>query len=446
MKISMYAAICAALSPFAAHAHDDGKGQIIMPAFEFLLEEFSNVAGANANPASNAPQGHAPCINGMAAGVYPCDGIDMLSHLTLDDLGFTFVNDMWGWTDPVTKRDYALVGGAEGMTIVDISDPKRPVVIGQLPARFSQSLVFWRDIKVYKDHAFIVAEDLGSGLQVFDLTEVRNYLGTPMTFASTATYDGYDHSHNIAINEDTGYAYVIGSDTCEGGLHMIDISSPTNPVFAGCGSTFGYIHDTQCVVYEGPDTNYVGREICFNSATNDLGGPFSPDRFESVLDIVDVTVKGAPVQLGRVEYPLDGYSHQGWLSNDQAYFFHNDELDELFRGSNTSTRIFDVSDLNNPVLVREVDHGTGAIGHNAYTEGDYLYASNYTSGLRVYDTGIAGDGELPELVWFDMYPENDLASFEGGTWSNYPYFRQKKIVAASSMERGLFILQPRLGN
>ena len=446
MKTFLSAAVLAASIPAIASAHDDGKGNVVMPAFEFLLQEFSNVVGANANEDSNAPKGHAPCINGMAAGVYPCQSVDMLSHLTLTDLGFSFVNDMWGWTDPVTNRDYALVGGGEGVAIVDISDPKRPVIIGHLPARFDQSLIIWRDIKVYKDHAYVVAEDPGSGLQILDLTEVRNYTGTPITFAATATYDGYNHSHNIAINEDTGYAYVVGSDTCGAGLHMIDISSPANPVFAGCGSYFGYIHDTECVVYDGPDASYQGREICFNSATNDLGGPFTPGRFESVLDIVDVTDKAAPVQLGRVEYPLDGYSHQGSLSGDKRFFFHNDELDELFRGSNTSTRIFDVSDLNNPTLVNEVLHATTSIGHNAYVKGDKLYAANYTSGLRVYDTTIAADGELPELAWFDMYPANDNNSFEGGAWTAFPFFRQKKIVAVSSSERGLFILQPRLGN
>ena len=54
-------------------------------------------------------------------------------------------------------------------------------------------------------------------------------------------------------------------------------------------------------------------------------------------------------------------------------------------------------------------------------------------------------GELPEVAYFDVYPENDNASFEGGTWSNYPYFSQKGVVAVTSMDRGLFILQPRLG-
>ena len=105
-----------------------------------------------------------------------------------------------------------------------------------------------------------------------------------------------------------------------------------------------------------------------------------------------------------------------------------------------------MSDLNNPVLVNEVLHATTSIGHNAYVEGDYLFAANYTTGLRIYDTSVADSGHLPEMAWFDVYPENDNNTFEGGSWSSYPYFRQGKIVAVSSSERGLFVLRPRIGN
>jgi hypothetical protein len=46
---------------------------------------------------------------------------------------------------------------------------------------------------------------------------------------------------------------------------MIDINDPKDPTYAGCFQDHGYVHDTQCVVYEGPDRRYHGREICFNS-------------------------------------------------------------------------------------------------------------------------------------------------------------------------------------
>jgi choice-of-anchor B domain-containing protein len=442
-----------AVAPIAALAHDDGKGNIILPTFEVLQQEAANVVAANSALDSNSPKSFAPCINGLAAGTYPCDGIDMMSRVSLEDLGLTYVNDMWGWTDPLSKKDYAIVGGGLATSFVDITDPKRPKVVGVLPARFTVSNFIWRDIKVHKDHAFIISEDGGSGIQIFDLTLLRNYNGETMALETTATYDGFDHSHNIAINEDTGVAYVIGSNTCNAALHMVDVSDPVNPSFLGCAGD-SYIHDTQCVSYEGPDANFHGREICFNSAADFFD--FSPAGIINTLEIIDVTDKDAPVQLSEIEYPLDGYSHQGWLSIDQSLFFHNDELDEIepetfglgFPGVNTTTRIFNVSDLTNPYLVAAVDHGTQAITHNAYTENDYLYAANYMDGLRIFDTTIAAEGFLPEVAYFDTYPEPDLPGFDAfnaGAWSNYPYFRQKKIVAVSSQDRGLFVLRPRVG-
>lgn len=86
-----------------------------------------------------------------------------------------------------------------------------------------------------------------------------------------------------------------------------------------------------------------------------------------------------------------------------------------------------------------------SIGHNAYTEGSHMFASNYTAGLRVYSTTNVAAGELPLEAWFDVYPENDNPTFEGGTWGNYPFFSQKKLVAVGSQDRGLFLLRPRVG-
>lgn len=57
----------------------------------------------------------------------------------------------------------------------------------------------------------------------------------------------------------------MGSDTCAGGLHIINITTPTNPLFAGCHST-ARTHDTQCVIYQGPDADYPNNpEICVSS-------------------------------------------------------------------------------------------------------------------------------------------------------------------------------------
>lgn len=437
--VALVASLSLVLAGGAAFAHDDGKGFVTPPSLEYQQQELEGVRAANANPDSNAPKTFSPCVKGMAADTYPCKKVDMMSHLSLDDLGLSFGNDVWGWVDPATGKEYALMGGAEGTVFVDISDPKRPDVVGILPTHTTGAFI-WRDIKVYADHAYVVSEDPGHGMQVFDLTRLRGVTGDPVTFTEDFDYQGIGSSHNLNINEDTGYAYVVGSTECAGGLHMVDLSVPDAPTFAGCWSDDGYIHDTQCVIYEGPDATYRGREICFNSAAtfND----FTPEGIINQVTVTDVTDKANPVALGSFEYATDGYSHQGWLTPDQKYFLHNDELDELFHGIGTTTRIFDVRDLDDISVSATTDNGNPAIGHNQYTEGNRVYASNYTSGLRIMDTSRVGAGELPELGYFDMYPEDDSTSFDGGTWSNYPYY-DSRSVAVSSMDRGLFILRPK---
>jgi choice-of-anchor B domain-containing protein len=321
----------------ASVAHDDGKGNVHPPGQDAQAHELENVVAANAHEDSNAPQGFAPCIQGMAADTYPCDGVDMMSHLTLSDLGLSFANDIWGWTDPVTGAEYALIGGIEGTVFVDISDPKRPDVVGILPTHSNEGNQVWRDIKVHADHAYVVSEHTDHGLQVFDLTQLRD-VSERTVFDETAHYDEFGSAHNLNINEDTGFAYVIGTATCDGGLHMVDVSDPTAPTSAGCFSEHGYIHDTQCVVYEGPDAEHQGREICFNSNAEIPGGVFA--NIENTLSNVDVTDKDNPVALSRTFYDNDGYSHQGWLTPDQATFLHGDELDELFgEVGETTTRV-----------------------------------------------------------------------------------------------------------
>ena len=75
-------------------------------------------------------------------------------------------------------------------------------------------------------------------MQVFDLTRLRDVGSEPVTFEADAHYDGIASAHNIVINEETGFAYSVGSsgggETCGGGLHMIDINEPTEPSFVGC--------------------------------------------------------------------------------------------------------------------------------------------------------------------------------------------------------------------
>ena len=368
------------------------------------------------------------CSDGMA-GTYPCSNVDLMSFLALADIGGGEANDIWGWTDSSTGKEYAIMGRTNGTSFVDISDPVNPIYLGNLPPHSTNST--WRDIKVYADHAFIVTEARGSGMQVFDLTQLRMVASPPATFSGTAHYPGFSYAHNLAINEDSGFAYAVGTNNCSGGLHMIDIQTPTKPASAGCFSADGYTHDAQCVNYDGPDLDHQGKEICFNSNLD-------------TLTIVDVTNKAGPAMLSRTGYSGSRDTHQGWLTEDQAYFLLGDELDETNNPNVTNTRTYmwDVSDLDHPALIGSHDSTTTATDHNQYVKGSYTYQSNYRAGLRILDITDIANGNLTEVAFFDVYPGSDSPN-EDGTWSNYPFF-DSGIVIVSEIEQGLFILRPNL--
>jgi choice-of-anchor B domain-containing protein len=337
-------------------------------------------------------------------------------------MGGTTGNDIWGWFDASTGNEYALMGMTNGTAFVDITNPEDPVFLGRLPSETVDSP--WRDIKVYQNHAYIVADNAGAhGMQVFDLTRLRG-LAAPQTFSADVVYGDFANAHNIAINDDTGFAYVVGTNTCNEGLHMIDIGTPINPMFAGCHSAFE-IHDTLCVNYQGPDADHVNSEVCLNSAK---------DRVE----IVDVTVKSAPVTLSSTMYPQLGFVHQGWLTEDHRFLLVGDELDELNFNVPTRTHVIDVSDLDAPVYVFAYEAATTSIDHNLYVLGTRVFAANYTSGLRVLDIGNLANNELTEAAFFDTFPDSEAAVFDGA-WSVYPYLPSGTILV-SDLTNGLFIL------
>ena len=209
---------------------------------------------------------------------------------------------------------------------------------------------------MYSDHAFIVSEASGHGMQVFDLTQLRDVQpSVPVfEFQETAHYSEMGNTHNIVGNEDTGFMYAVGTRTCNSGLHMINVRDPTNPQFSGCFGDDGYVHDAQCVVYDGPDVQFKGREICF--CYN-----------EDTLTIVDVENKEKVEMLSRVPYDNSQYTHQGWLIGDQSYLLLNDELDELFGPSpNTRSMIWNVDNLSKPVLTGSFYSTEQATDHNLY--------------------------------------------------------------------------------
>ena len=368
-------------------------------------------------------------------GLYPSQNVTFLARVAVSqmDPGSADANDCWGYVSP-TGREIAIIGLRDATSFVDITSPTSPVILGT----FSSPTSLWRDIKVLGDFAYVVSEG-GGHIQVFELTDVDN--GNVINRGFTS-FGGSSATHNIVVNEDSGYLYRVGGGN-DLGLRAYSVGAnglpgtATAPVQASVQSNL-YVHDAQVVTYDsGP---YAGREIAF------LFSGFGNGGTDTALRIYDVTNKSNIFELGIVRYPGRAYCHQGWLSEDKKYIYMNDELDEGATRSTTTLHIVNVEDLENPFYVKAWSNGNTARDHNCYIKGNYIYAANYRSGLRIHDIS---DPENPvEVAWIDTFPADDSNSNNqgfDGAWSSFPYFPSGNVII-SDIQQGLVIVRPEIEN
>ncbi len=344
---------------------------------------------------------------------FTSENVQLKSWLPLNELdNADSGNDCWGYVSP-SGREYALMGTSSGTVVVEITNPGNAQVIASLSGNNS----LWRDIKTYGTYMYCVSEG-GGGIQVFNLNNID--LGQVQTLNSA----GSGSSHNVAIDTESGYLYRTGANN--DGLMFYSLANPAAPVQVGSWSD-RYVHDAQVVTYtDGP---FAGRQIAFCCAG------FSGGWSDTGLTIVDVTNKSNPFVVSQTYYSNAAYSHQGWLSEDRRFFYLNDELDEQNFGGTTTTRVINVEDIENPSFIGTFTSGSTSIDHNLYTHNGFIFEANYRSGLRVFEA--SNPTNPTQYGYFDTYPSNDNASFNG-LWNVYPYFPSGTVIG-SDLERGLFV-------
>jgi choice-of-anchor B domain-containing protein len=282
-------------------------------------------------------------------------------------------------------------------------------------------------VKVYDHYAYVVSEAVGFGLHIFDLLQIVGTSSAPsQPYQPTVHYTaGFSTAHNLILNEQTGTLLAVGTNTCNGGAHVMRVNGTfaTNPQSEGCIDTEGYIHDGQCIVYGGPDAQYNGKEICFFASGDD-----------GAIRIYDLTARQL---ISRLAYQGAQYSHQCWLSEDQTLLFLGDEMDEMVDGSNTKTFVFNVVDLNVPQFVQRYTSPNRYIDHNMYVMGNALLQANYAGGLRVLRIDEMATSILAEVGHYKT--STALNGQMKGAWSVFPYFGGGKIVVSG--DEGIHVLQ-----
>jgi len=407
-----------------------GTGQGADP--EMLMAVMGTV-GASAGPAE--------CTDGTAAG-FACNGIDLISQVALADFSGTpsGANDVWGFVDLNSEREYALVGLRNGMAVFDIANPAAPVEIGTIPGTETG----WRDIKVlqffdadaqrWQAYAYVSADGANDRLTVVDLSGLPNRIElvgrlTPDLRAHNLAMSGVDFSLNITLPDRDAVLFQAGSNLNSGGFRAFSLDNPRAPALISQGQ-FGYMHDGTPMVLHDP----AQIAACPNrTQVCEVLADFN----ESTLDLWDITDPAAPARLSSVSYPNARYVHSGSWSEDGRYVYVHDELAERDLGINTTVHIFDVGNLLQPVLAGTWTGTDRAIDHNGYPRGNRYYISHYTRGLTVLD--ITTPTAPVRVGHFDSFPVSNNPSFSGA-WGVYPFLPSRNILI-SDIQAGLFVLR-----
>ncbi len=310
-------------------------------------------------------------------------------------------------------REYALVGGSQGLIIVDITNPAAPVDIVQIPGPDN----LWKEIKTYSHYAYVTSEG-GQGLQIVDLSA----LPSPNLDYHFYTGDGeiagqLNTIHALHIDTKKGFVYLFGGGLLGGAAKVLDLNVDAyNPTYVGKFDALGYIHDG----YADNDTLYA----CHI--------------YSGLLSVVNMSNKSNPVLLGTVQTP-GKFTHNAWITDDRKHILTTDEDTPSFVTS------YDVSD---PEDIKELDRtstndGNNSIGHNVHVRNDWAVTSWYTDGLVISDVHRPDNMVITGLydTWAGTGPGFD------GCWGVFPFFPSGTVIASNIPNTNggtgkLFVLTP----
>jgi choice-of-anchor B domain-containing protein len=394
--------------------------------------------------ATEKSQSAAPCV-GNTSGGFPCQAVSLLSHLAFDVLKptSTRANDIWGYTDLNTGREYAFIGVENGVAILDITDPTAPEQVGA-PTGTGTT---WRDIEIYQQFdataqrwrafAYVTSDNTPADpLMMLDLSGLPNGVERiDFTSDHRSAHTNYmtnaDWAYGISQTGETPVLAIAGSNLNSGNHRLYSLANPRAPALISVSAS-GYAHDLTSF----PIRDARKNTQCVNAAAQPVCQVLT-DFNENTFDLWDVTNPASRQLLVSQPYQNARYTHSGWWTEDGQFLFVHDELDERDFGLNTTVRVFDMSNLRAPVLAGSWVGPTRAIDHNGYAKGNRYYFANYSEGLTVLD--ITNPATPTRVGFFDTFPATAELGFVGA-WGTYPFF-PSGTIAISDINTGLYLVR-----
>lgn len=305
-------------------------------------------------------------------------------------------------------REYAVIGTTGGTAIYNVSNPWSIHRVGFISGPSSS----WREMKSYRNWIYIVTEGTGAG-QGVQIVRMTN----PEAPVLAATYLGtFVRSHTVSV--DTARALLIcnGTRNAAGqqtGVRVLSLANPELPVEVGAWP--GGVIQNDLYVH---DSVPIGDRL------------FASSIYSGIQRILDFTNPAAISQIAEWSY-FGAFTHNAWPDATGRYLYVTDET------NGEPLKVFDIADPQNPNLSFTLTSNPRAIVHNAHVQGNELYLSNYTEGIRILD--LTDPAHPAEFAWADSYPGASGGFF--GVWEVCPYFPSGTVIA-SDMQTGLYVYRP----
>jgi len=313
----------------------------------------------------------------------------------------TLYSAVWGYKAP-NGREYALLGCPSGTAFIDVTDSANIREVDYLTGVTSS----WREMKTYSHYAYIVSEGFNSRLQIVDL----QYLPDSVSLVKVWNYPGWSSTHTIS--QSGPYLYLNGGNaTPNGGITILDITDPINPVKKGQWSTL-YVHDCRVVNDTIYAANIDDEKVSIINASN-------KNSLTTVTSFVNLPGSGP---------------HNCDLTEDNKRLYVCDEIGTApFR-----LKVWNIENKSNITYVTTWNPTgiTNSIVHNIEIYGNFGIIAHYSAGVRIIN--ISNPNVPTEVAWYDTYPSNNNESYNG-CWGVY-LFPSGKIVA-SDRQTGLYVLK-----
>ena len=266
------------------------------------------------------------------------------NNITLNDARGVFVSGAYAY----------VADGTDGLQIIDISDPANSSLVSTQDTGGNA-----RGVYVVGDYAYVA--DGPIGLRIVDISDPANPSLGPLYDNSAHDDTKGGSAEDVYVAGD--YAFIANGPR---GLAILDISDPANPPILV--SSFDTIGDCRCVYIHG-DRAYV--------ADGSKG-----------FQILDISNPVVLVSVGSLD-TTQGQADDIFVSGSHAYVANG-----VVNGISGLLQVFDISDLANPDKLVDNFLVPGGDARGIFVSGQHAYVADRNQGLVVYhvlNTNRIGD-------------------------------------------------------